>query len=73
MTNLSLYLLLTKSDIDTVMKFLRCKLCRGEVDIVNNDRSINKKTKCSKCGFANFSTVKEPEIVIIRKRPIIED
>lgn len=59
----------TKTDIDTVMKFLRCKLCRGEVDIVGNDRSINKKTKCTKCGFAGGGVEPQgPEVVIIRRR-----
>ena len=53
------------------MKLLRCKLCRGEVDIINNDRSINKKVKCRQCGFGNEydSYAKSPEIVVIRKRP----
>ncbi len=40
----------------------------GEVDIVGNDRSINKKIKCRKCGFANNSEPAGPEVVIIRKR-----
>ena len=30
------------------MILLKCKLCLGEVDIIGNDRSINKKTKCQK-------------------------
>jgi hypothetical protein len=52
------------------MKLLKCKVCRGEVDIVDQDRSIGKKTKCRKCGYAYQPPVeKEPEIVIIRKRP----
>jgi hypothetical protein len=52
------------------MKFLRCIVCNGEVDIISTDRCVSKKIKCRKCGFANYSESKEPEIVIIRKRPI---
>lgn len=53
------------------MKLLKCKLCRGEVDITNNDRAVFKKIKCRQCGFTNENepNSKSPEIVIIRKRP----
>ncbi len=51
------------------MKLLKCKICLGEVDIVGNDRSINKKIKCRKCGFSNEMENKGPEIVVIRRRP----
>lgn len=52
------------------MKLLKCKLCRGEIDIVSGERSINKKVKCRQCGFSNENdfSAKNPEIVIIRKR-----
>jgi len=50
------------------MKILKCKLCSGEVDIVGNDRSIIKKTKCNKCGHTNDTTHKEPEVIIMRRR-----
>lgn len=52
------------------MKFLKCIFCAGELDVLFNDRSIVKKTKCRKCGFSNAENVekKEPEILIIRKR-----
>lgn len=50
------------------MKLLKCKLCSGEVDIIGNERSINKKIKCKKCGFTNESECKFPEVVVIRKR-----
>jgi hypothetical protein len=55
------------------MKLLRCKVCRGEVEIVGNERAINKKIKCTQCGFNNLETSekKEPEVVIIRKRPAL--
>ena len=53
------------------MKFLRCKICSNEVDLLNDDHSSLKKIKCRKCGFTNENTIKGPEIVIIRKRPII--
>lgn len=55
------------------MKFLKCIFCDGELDILFNDRSINKKVKCHKCGFSNAnesSEKKEPEVLIIRKRSI---
>lgn len=52
-----------------LMRFLKCKICLGEADIVGNDRAINKKIKCRKCGFTNQVEVKGPEVVIIRKRP----
>jgi hypothetical protein len=50
------------------MKFLRCKVCRGEVDIIGNDRSVNKKIKCLKCGFTNSTEPRGPEVFIIRKQ-----
>jgi hypothetical protein len=53
------------------MKLLKCKICMGEVDLVGNDRSVNRKVKCRKCGFTNeaVESNKGPEIVVIRKRP----
>lgn len=50
------------------MKLLRCKLCSGEVDFIGNERTINKKIKCKKCGYTNETEYKVPEIVIIKKR-----
>lgn len=54
------------------MKLLKCKLCAGEMDIVGNERSINKKVKCRQCGYSNENENdygrKGPEVVIIRKR-----
>lgn len=51
------------------MKLLKCKLCSGEVDIVGGDFSINKKIKCSKCGFTNETLkIKLPEVYVLRKR-----
>lgn len=55
------------------MKFLCCKLCSGEVEIVGNERAIVKKTKCLKCGHAGETEQKSPEVVvIIRKRPLVQ-
>ena len=51
------------------MKFLKCKICLGEVDIIGNERAINKKIKCRKCGFTNQVEPKGPEVFVIRKRP----
>ena len=52
------------------MKLLKCKLCLGEVDLINpHDRSIHKKIKCRSCEFTN-SEPKSPEVVVIRRRPI---
>lgn len=54
------------------MKLLKCKNCRGEVDIVNNERAINKKIKCRQCGFTNVGELEQngPEVIIIRKRVV---
>jgi hypothetical protein len=41
----------------------------GEVDLINNDHSVNRKVKCRKCDFTNEN--KGPEIVVIRKRPVL--
>lgn len=52
------------------MKLLRCLLCRGELDIIDEDFFVNKKVKCRDCGFNNKNVDKKsPEITIIRKRP----
>lgn len=52
------------------MILLRCKVCSGEMDIVGNELSINKKVKCRQCGFNNETEYhrKMPEVVVIRKR-----
>jgi DNA-directed RNA polymerase subunit RPC12/RpoP len=52
------------------MKILKCIVCDGEIDIINEDNSIFKKVKCRKCGFTNLVPKKEtkyPEIIIRRK------
>lgn len=51
------------------MKLLKCKVCGGEVDIVDGEHAITKKTKCRKCGITSGSETKCPEVIIIRKRP----
>lgn len=53
------------------MKLLKCKLCSGEMEIVGNERAINKKVKCLKCGYtnANDAARKETEVVVLKKRP----
>lgn len=48
------------------MILLRCKLCRGEVDIIGNGHLVYKKVRCLKCGFTND---KAPEVVIIKRKP----
>jgi uncharacterized Zn finger protein len=52
------------------MKLLKCKLCSGEMEIVGNERAINKKVKCLKCGYTNVGEPerKGPEVLVIRKR-----
>jgi hypothetical protein len=52
------------------MKLLRCPVCCKEMNIVSNERAINKKVVCQGCGFDNMDedVKKEPEVVIIRKR-----
>lgn len=54
------------------MKLLKCRTCRGEIDIIGNERAINKKVKCRQCGFNNETEVekKAPEVLIIRKRSV---
>lgn len=44
----------------------------GECDIIANERLINKKIKCTKCGFTNNIEKKQPEVVILKKRLISE-
>lgn len=52
------------------MKLLRCKLCRGECEIIGNERTVNKKVCCLNCGYTNAEEParKEPEVMIIRPR-----
>lgn len=52
------------------MELLRCKLCHGEMDIINSERSVNKKVQCRQCGFNNLETLEKrgPEVIVIRKR-----
>ena len=51
------------------MILLKCKLCSGEVDIIGNERGINKKTKCKKCGHTSGEQEqKGPEVIIMRRR-----
>lgn len=53
------------------MKLLRCKLCRGELDIIGGERAINKKVRCRECGFNNVDVPKkEPEIIVMKRRPM---
>lgn len=55
------------------MKFLRCKICMGEVDIIGNEHSINKKIKCRICEYSNSESIsnKGTEVIIIRKKSFI--
>ena len=54
------------------MKLLKCKICLGEVDVIGNDRSINRKVKCHKCNPNQELDSKGPEVIIIRKRPKLD-
>jgi hypothetical protein len=58
----SYYYLLKES-----MNILKCKICKGEVEIISNDKNIQKKVKCLKCGFTNGTEKKSAEVVIIRR------
>jgi hypothetical protein len=51
------------------MKLLRCKRCRGEMDIIGGDHSIYKEVECRECGFTNADDQRLPEITVIKKRP----
>jgi hypothetical protein len=51
------------------MKILRCKLCRGEVDIISGELAINKKIKCRNCEYSNEpDPIKQTEVIVIRKK-----
>ena len=52
------------------MKLLKCKLCYGEVDIIGNYRSVNKKIKCRKCHYTNAQEKEKlvTEVVVIKKK-----
>ncbi len=52
------------------MKLLKCKICAGEVDLIGNDRTIERKVKCQKCGFTNANDKPQgPEVIIMSRRP----
>lgn len=57
------------------MKLLKCKLCMGEVDMSDDNRSVNRGTRCRKCGHTNGlpPKVQSPEVFVIRKRPRFGD
>jgi hypothetical protein len=50
------------------MKLLRCKLCRGEMDVIGGEHAINKKVRCRECGYNNLDAKKEPEVIVMRRR-----
>lgn len=53
------------------MILLKCKLCMGEINIIGNEKLINKKVKCKKCGFTNGESEQNfPEVIILRKRKV---
>ena len=54
------------------MKLLKCRLCKGEMDVIGNERSINKKVRCQRCGYGTEDQ-KMPEVIVIKKRKPIED
>ena len=70
------------------MIFLKCKICGGEIDILEcSQSSIYKKVQCRCCGFSNIDKEqyvsnhqnyphrleqKYPEVIIVRK-PKIND
>lgn len=49
------------------MKFLKCKLCKGQLELLDN-KGIVRRVCCKKCDFNNIENQKEPEIFVIRKR-----
>lgn len=51
------------------MKILLCVACRGELDVIDN-HGIVKIVKCKSCGLTNAESakLKEPEVLVIRKR-----
>ena len=56
--------------VGELMRLLKCKFCSGEMDIIGNEHAVNKKVKCRKCNYTNDIERKEPEVLVMRKRPI---
>lgn len=56
------------------MKLLKCPACSGEMEIIDNERTINKKAKCLVCGFNNIGEAfpKKTEVIVIKRRPASE-
>lgn len=52
------------------MKLLKCLICRGEVDIIGNEHLASKKIRCQDCGFTNQEEKHQPEVIVMRKRPL---
>ena len=49
------------------MKFLKCKICENEVEIVGNNRSIKREVNCQYCDPEYKEQDFEPEVIIRRK------
>jgi len=49
------------------MKLLKCKICKGDVDLIGNGHAINRKVKCDKCNNTERHS-KSPEVFVIRKK-----
>lgn len=53
------------------MKLLKCKICNGEMDLIGNERSIERKVRCHKCGFTNVNdklAESFPEVITINRK-----
>jgi hypothetical protein len=49
------------------MKFLKCLICSGMIEIIDRHFCVSKTVKCKNCGFSNGNEKKEPEIIVMRK------
>jgi len=59
------------------LKILKCKVCRGEVDIIADEYSINKKIKCQDCGFTgeklSKNNVSKTEVIVSLRGKVLQE
>ena len=52
--------------LEVNLTFLKCIICKGEVEIIGNIFGTHKKTRCLSCGHTNES--RQADIEVIRKK-----
>lgn len=56
-------------NLDFKDSMFKCLFCKGFLEIIGNLNFIEKKVKCTSCGFSNHEIKQhEPEVFIRRKR-----